>query len=81
MWIPYGTAERDCCHCQQDTALSLLTPWLGEGLQGLSSVPALRNTVVQEEENSVSPILGSEPRGPHSVEGVAESRLRGARWR
>lgn len=21
MWVPYGTAERGCCHCQQDTAL------------------------------------------------------------
>lgn len=78
MWIPYGTAERDCCHCQQDTALSLLTPWLGEGLQGLSSLSVLSYTVVLEEEKSVSLILDSEPHGPHSVEGVGREQTEGS---
>lgn len=62
MWIPYGTAERDCCHCQQDAALPLLT--LGceralriRGLRGLGPASALRTVFVQEEEYNISLIL------------------------
>ena len=52
MWLPYGTAEHDCCHCQQDAELSLGALGLGEdgGHQGLRGLRVVSNLSRKESE-------------------------------
>ena len=50
MWLPYGTAERDCCHCQQDAELSLgaLGPREDAGARGCGG--SARRVVLSRKE-------------------------------
>lgn len=54
LWTPDGTAEQDCCHCQQDAALCSGHFGLGEGAvrqgPGISVPSQLSNVFVQGEE-------------------------------
>lgn len=51
MWIPYGTAERGGCHCQQDTALHSVSTLGWERVLHTKGLWSLLQSELPEEEH------------------------------